>query len=200
MSSVLPPQQIPPPPAVPLARFSVEQYHRMIESGAFTENDPLELIDGWVVTKMPKGPAHEYVTGQGEELLRDRIPPGWHVRNQAPITLSNGEPEPDLSVVQGDRSDYRTRHPAPGEAALVVEVSDSTLGTDHWKGAAYGAAGIAVYWIVNLPDRCVEVYTNPNDAEESGYETCDVFHEGDEAPVIVDGQDCGTIPVAELLP
>ena len=200
MSSVLPQQQIPSPPPVQLARFSVDQYHRMIESGAFTENDPLELIDGWVVTKMPKGPAHEYVTRQGEELLRNQITSGWHVRNQAPVTLSNSEPEPDLSIVRGERKDYLSRHPFPGDTAVVVEVSDTLLGTDRWKGAAYGAAGIAVYWIVNLPDRCVEVYTRPSDVEESGYEACDVLHVGDEAPLMVGGQDCGSVPVAELLP
>ena len=65
------------PPPFPVARFSVEQYHRMIESGAFTEDDQLELIEGWVVRKMAKGPAHEYSVGRCEELLREGAP-GLH--------------------------------------------------------------------------------------------------------------------------
>src|SRR5215831_914264 len=109
-------------PPLPLARFSVDQYHRMIESGAFTEDDRLELIEGWVVQQMAKGPAHEYSVGQGEDLLRACTPAGWHVRNRAPITLTSSEPEPDLTVVRGDRGVYRQRHPVPSEIALVVEV------------------------------------------------------------------------------
>src|ERR1043165_6119572 len=99
----------------PIARFSVEQYHRMIASGAFTEHDRLELIEGWGVTQMAKGPGHEYAGGQGDERLRQRIPQGWHVGNQAPITLSDSEPEPDLVIARGDRAAYRTRHPEPAE-------------------------------------------------------------------------------------
>ena len=139
-------------PPLPIARFSVEQYHRMIESGAFTEDDRLELIEGWVVQQMAKGPGHEYAVGQGEELLRARVPAGWHVRNQAPITLTSSEPEPDLTIVRGDRGAYRRRHPVASEVALVVEVSDTSLDTDRIKGKTYGSAGIAQYWIVDLDE------------------------------------------------
>jgi len=65
-------------PPLPLARFSVEQYHRMIESGALTEDDRLELIEGWLVRKMAKGPAHEYTTGWLDDFLRQHVHPGWH--------------------------------------------------------------------------------------------------------------------------
>ena len=67
----------------------------MIESRAFTEDDRLELIDGWVMQPMAEGPGHEYAVGQGQELLRWRVPAGWHVRNQAPTTIARSEPEPD---------------------------------------------------------------------------------------------------------
>jgi Uma2 family endonuclease len=116
-------------PPFPTARFSVEQYHWMIESGAFTEDDRLELIEGWVVQQMANGPGHEFAVGQGEELLRACVPAGWHVRNQAPITLTNSEPEPDLTIVRGGRGVYRQRHPVASEVALVVEVSDTSLNT-----------------------------------------------------------------------
>jgi Uma2 family endonuclease len=201
MATVLPPK--PPasgPPPFPIARFSVEQYHRMIESGAFTEHDRIELIDGWVVEKMAKGPAHEYVTGELEELVRGNIPPGWHVRNQAPITLENSEPEPDLAVVRGLRSDYRERHPGPFDVALVVEVSDATLMTDRLKGATYAAAEIPVYWLINLRERCVEVYSQPTAGEMSFYADCQTLRPGDELSLVIDGVDCGAIAVSNLLP
>lgn len=187
-------------PPLPIARFSVEQYHRMIESGAFTEDDRLELIEGWVVQQLAKGPGHEYAVGQGEELLRARVPAGWYVRNQAPITLTRSEPEPDLTVVRGERAAYRRRHPIASEVALVVEVSDTSLDTDRIKGKTYGSAGIVEYWIVNLVDRCVEVYTQPSPASETGYARRELFRATETIALRIAGQDLGTLAVAAVLP
>lgn len=189
------------PPPFPVARFSVEQYHRMVESGAFTEEDRLELIEGWVIEKMAKGPAHEYSVGQLEEFIRDHLPAGWHVRNQAPITLARSEPEPDLTIARGTRGEYRNRHPGAADVALAVEVSDRSLAIDRQKGRAYGVEGIAEYWIVNLPERCIEVYTGPTEAKEgSAYGSCTVLREGDEIRLVIAGKDCGRVAVAALLP
>jgi Uma2 family endonuclease len=187
-------------PPFPIARFSVEQYHRMIQSGAFTEDDRLELIEGWVVQQIAKGPGHEYAVGQGEDLLRARIPPGWHVRNQAPITLTSSEPEPDLTIVRGDRGAYRQRHPVPSDIALVIEVSDTSLDTDRVKGKTYGSAGIAEYWIINLVDRCIEVYARPDPTSELGYASRKMFRTGETCALHVAGQDLGTLAVSVLLP
>lgn len=187
-------------PPFPIARFSVAQYHRMIESGAFTEDDRLELIEGWVVKQMAKGPGHEYTVGQGEELLRNRLSAGWHVRNQAPITLARSEPEPDLAIARGDRAAYRQQHPRASDVALVVEVADTSLDTDRLKGKTYGAAGVSQYWIINLVDRCIEVYASPNPASESGYGARQVFGATDTIPLRIEGEDLGTLAVAALLP
>ena len=172
----------------------------MIESGAFTEDDRLELIEGWVVQQMAKGPGHEYAVGQGEELLRALVPAGWHVRNQAPITLTSSEPEPDLAIVRGDRGAYRRRHPVASEIALAVEVSDTSLDTDRIKGKTYGAAGIAEYWIINLVNRCVEVYARPDPASETGYARRTIFRANEAIVLHVAGQELGTVPVPALLP
>lgn len=186
-------------PPFPVARFSVDQYHRMIESGAFTENDRIELIEGWVVNQMAKGPGHEYATGQMDQLLRELAPTGFHVRNQAPITLATSEPEPDVSVVRGDRALYRARHPGPSEVVLVVEVSDSSLATDRLKAKTYGAAGIAHYWLVNLAERCVEVASAPSASAEGGYSTIEIIRDG-ELELVIDGTRHGGIPLASIWP
>lgn len=157
------------PPPFEIARFTVEQYHRMIESGAFTEDDRIELLEGWVVKKMPKSPEHEYVIGESQELLRQQVASGWIVRNQAPITLGNSEPEPDLSIVRGFREDYAERHPEPADVALIIEVSDTTLKTDRRKALTYGTAGIPVYWLINLRDRNAEIYESPDSQSPQGY-------------------------------
>lgn len=184
-------------PPFPVARFSVDQYHRMVASGAFTEHDRLELIDGWVVETMAKGPAHEYATGRCEELLRERLPPGWHVRHQAPITLVRSEPEPDLAVARGDRGAYRDRHPSGEEIALVVEVADTTLSTDRLKAKTYAGAGIPIYWLVNLADRCVEVYSHPG---TGGYRSRRVVAAEEDLAVAAGTHACGAVPVAAFLP
>jgi Uma2 family endonuclease len=172
----------------------------MIESGAFTEDDRLELIEGWVVQQIAKGPGHEYAVGQAEDLLRARVPAGWHVRNHAPITLPNSEPEPDLTIVRGDRGIYRQRHPVASEIALVIEVSDTSLNTDRVKAKTYGSAGIPEYWIINLVDRRIELYARPDAASELGYASRKSFGAGEAIAFHVAGQDLGTLAVSALLP
>jgi Uma2 family endonuclease len=173
----------------------------MIQSGAFTENDRLELIEGWVVQKMAKGAAHEFSTGQAEELVRALLPAGWHVRNQAPITLARSEPEPDLTIVRGNRAEYRDHHPQATDVALVIEVSDTTLSTDRLKAKMYAAAGIPEYWIINLEAGAVEVHGAPAVVQgEGAYREQKALREGNSVPLIIGGHDCGGIPVASMLP
>jgi Uma2 family endonuclease len=171
----------------------------MIESGAFTEEDRLELIEGWVVQKRAKGSEHELCVGQAEEAIRTALPAGWHVRNQAPITLSSSEPEPDLTIARGSRKEYRSHHPRVGDVALVIEVSDTTLTTDRQKARTYAAAGIAEYWIVNLESRSVEVHRSPVPAENA-YREQEILREGDRVALVVGGQHVGAIPVGSILP
>lgn len=183
-------------------RLSVEQYHRMIRAGILGEDDPVELLDGWLVVKMIKTPPHSVATELTRDALAGLLPAAWHVRSQEPITLERSEPEPDVSVVRGDRRDYRERHPGPGDIALVVEVADVSLKRDRTtKKRVYAAAGIAAYWIVNLIDRCVEVYTEPTGAAtEPDYRKQQVCGEGDSVAVLVDGKETARVAVEELLP
>jgi Uma2 family endonuclease len=190
---------LPQSPPFPVAQFTVEKYHRMIEAGAFTEDDRVELIEGWVVKQMAKGPAHAYATRQVDRLLSACVPPAWHVRNQEPVTLATSEPEPDVAVIRGTADTYRDRHPYAGDLILVVEVSETSLETDRLKGKTYGRAGIPQYWIVNLVARCIEVYTQPSEAAEHGYGSSQVIREG-ELDIVLDGQALGRIQLSSILP
>ena len=40
-------------PAFSVWRLSVEHYHDMVRWGILTEDDPVELLDGWLAAKMP---------------------------------------------------------------------------------------------------------------------------------------------------
>ncbi len=193
--------RIPPSPSQdPVYRLTVEQYHAMIRAGVLTENDPVELLEGVLVFKMPKNPPHSYSTGVARKTIEAILPNGWTYRVQEPITLADGEPEPDGAVVQGSLGDYLRRHPSPAEIALVIEVADSTLSQDRGiKSRSYARAGIPVYWIVNLAERCVEVYTRPN-SKTSAYDHCQVFGASDSVPLVVLDKPIASIHAAGLLP
>src|SRR5258708_6477003 len=93
----------------------------------------------------------------------------------------------------------------PRDIASVVEISDTSVSTDRsLKGSLYGRAAILVYWIVNIADRQVEVYTEPtgpNDPPENmGDRSRQVYRDTDSVPVVIRGQEIARLPVASLLP
>jgi Uma2 family endonuclease len=131
--------------------------------GILTEDDNLELIEGYLVLKISRNPPHDGALHRVLKRLTRVLPPGWDVRVQSAITLPDSEPEPDLAIVLDDPAGYTTRHPTAAEVGLVIEVSDSTLAGDRVdKGRVYARAGIPCYWIVNIPDLQIEVYTFPS--------------------------------------
>lgn len=149
-------------PTAPIWRMSVDGYHQLLDAGIVTEDEPLELLQGWLVPKMQKSPLHVFVASQMKRSLCRLLPDGWWIGRQSPITMLDSEPEPDLAVIRGDFLDYSQHHPTPEDVAIVIEVAHSTVEIDRvLKGQVYASAGIAEYWIVNLLDQCVEVYTKP---------------------------------------
>jgi Uma2 family endonuclease len=183
-------------------RFSVAEYHKLIEIGILTEDDNLELLDGYLVHKMSRNPPHDAALQLIQETLPRLLPAGWCLRMQSAITLSRSEPEPDAAIVRGNARTYSTHHPGPADIGLVIEVADSTLDGDRIdKGRIYAEAGIACYWIVNLVDRQIEVYTLP-----SGATTAPAFAQrqdhslGDDVTLLLDAATVANIPVRELLP
>jgi len=145
-----------------ILRLSIEQYHAIIQAGILTSDDSVELLEGWLVFKRPKNPPHRVTTRLVRTALENILPRGWYVDSQEPIALSNSEPEPDIVVVRGDTRQYLDRHPGAEDIALIIEVSDTTLQRDRTvKKRIYARAGISIYWIVNLVEEQVEVYSQP---------------------------------------
>jgi Uma2 family endonuclease len=183
-------------------RLSVEQYHEMIRAGILTSDDPVELLEGWLVCKMPKSPSHRISVRLTRDALQAVVPAGWYVDSQEPITLADSEPEPDVTVIRGETRDYFDRHPGPTDLALVVEVADTTLERDRRvKKRLYALAGLVIYWIINLSELLVEVYTEPSGpAEEPDYRERRDYGVDDSVPVVIEGREVGRIDVRELLP
>lgn len=183
-------------------RFSVAEYHKLIDIGVLTEDDNLELLDGYLVHKMSRNPPHDAAIQKIMKRLFRLLPPDWDLRIQSAVTLSRSEPEPDLTIVRGDETRYLTNHPGPADIGLVVEVSDSTLDGDRIdKGRLYAEAGINYYWIVNIVNRQIEVYTQPSGATATpSFAQRQDFRRGDDVPLWLDGIAVASIPVSELLP
>jgi len=185
-----------------ILRLSIEQYHAMIQSGILTDDDFVELLEGWLVFKMPKNPPHRVTTRLVRTALENILPPGWYVDSQEPITLSNSEPEPDIVVVRGDTRQYLDRHPGAEDIGIVIEVSDTTLQRDRTvKKRIYARAGISIYWIVNLVEGLVEVYSQPLvEVEQPDYSQRLDFGRSAVIPIIIEGIEIGAIAVNSLLP
>ncbi len=190
-----------PPPAEPddrIYRLTVEQYHEMIRNGTIRSGSAVELLEGVLFRIMGRNPRHRASTYRTTKALERVVPPGWYVDRQEPMTTDESEPEPDVYVARGNTLDYLDRHPGPADCALVVEVSDSTLAHDRGvKCGLYARAGVTVYWIVAVPERRVEVYTNPSG---SGFATVGRYVDGESISVVIDGHEVGTVAVADLLP
>lgn len=180
-------------------RFTVDQYHRMIEADILTSSDPVELLEGRIVFKMPKNPPHDGAIGTLTKLLARMLPEEWMVRIQSAITLRDSEPEPDLSIVRGPDQIYHSRHPRPDDTALLIEVAESSLIVDReYKGMLYARARISEYWIVNLVDAQVEVYMEPRGGKTPAYRQQQVYRKGDEVPLVLSNREIGSIPVNRL--
>lgn len=185
--------------SLPLRRITVDEYERIADSGALDDSERVELIDGYMVMKMPRKPGHSFSTTKTYELLAGRLPVGWSARIEQPVRLpAYDEPEPDISVVRGTAEDHRQRHPGPAEVGMVVEVSLTTVDLDRGeKLLAYARDGVPVYWIVNLVELQVEVYTGPGPAE---YQSRADYRSGQAVPVVIDARHLGDIAVDDILP
>jgi Uma2 family endonuclease len=143
--------------------ITINDYHRMMETGIIHESERIELISGQIFNMAAKGTRHTVATtelmGELFLLLGRRA----KIRCQDPITLpNNSEPEPDIVIARLREDHYLDSHPAPADIILVIEVADSTLSFDrNTKAPLYAAAGISEYWIVNLMDDRLEIYSQP---------------------------------------
>ena len=185
-----------------LRRFTRVEYHRLGELGIIDPDEKVELLDGCIVTKPKKGPKQVAVSRRLIARLPRHLPAGWLVQIQGPIGLEASEPEPDVAILRGDETSYDTHHPEPQDTGIVIEVADSSLRTDRReKGWLYAQSGIPVYWIVNVADGQIEVYTDPDSAANPpAYLSRTDYLPGQDVPIVLDGVAVGAIPVAELIP
>ncbi len=194
--------------------LSIDQYERMIAEGILGEDDAIELLEGHLVAidrgggpGMPPNPEHSSATGRLNRRLTRVLPDAWLVRCQDSIRLSPSgeigagtEPQPDIFVIRGPESRYDHCRPGAEDLQLIIEVSESSLASDReYKGELYAAAGIPRYWIVNLVDRQLEIYSDPDPAKGQ-YRSCEILTENQQVVLCWEGLDPITFSVKEFLP
>ncbi len=144
--------------------WTVDQFFRLGELGVLDGPGRYELSDGLIYFMPPQSAPHYSTIQQIAVHLRtllQSVQTEAYVREQGPLVFGiDAYVEPDLAVVAGSRADYKQSHPAT--ALLAVEVSHTPYRKDSSvKRAAYASAQVSEYWIVNLPERRVEVYRDP---------------------------------------
>lgn len=146
-------------------RFSLDEYHQLIESGGFDEDTRVELIEGMILDMSPKSKEHENaIRWLTRWLITSLDPDRFEVGVQTALTLERSEPEPDLSVIRVDAP--RAYHPST--AALVIEVAVSSQLRDlHQKPSVYARGGIEEYWVIDLDARRAVIHRDPSG---DGYE------------------------------
>ena len=144
-------------------RFTIEEYHRLIDLGFLTENDRVELIRGEIMQMAAKGTPHTNCCRNSLRELAALVAGRAELQCQDPIVLpSNSEPEPDFAILRKRADNYRFALPNADDVLLVIEIADSTLKYDQEvKVPLYAEAGISDYWIFNLVKNHLEAYSNP---------------------------------------
>ncbi len=161
--------------------FTVDEYYRMADSGILTEDDRVELIKGEIVQMTPIGSRHGACVDQLNQILSFHLDRRAIVRVQGPVRLDEySEPEPDIALLTPRDDFYAESHPCPEDVLLIVEVADASVRYDREvKIPLYAKAGIPEVWLVNLQDKCVEIYMSPSGSD---YEDVRRFKEGTISP------------------
>ena len=177
-------------------RFNVKEYYRMAETGVLRPDARVELLDGRIIDMSPIGPFHGGLVKRLSRFFNLQAKGRWIVSTQDPIRLDDrSQPEPDVMLLKPAADDYTSRHPQPDDVFLLIEVADTTLEYDREeKLPAYGRAGVAEVWIINLQDETIEVYREPHFA---GYGSKTVLNAGEKiAPLAFPD---AVVDVGELL-
>ncbi|MCY7278051.1 MAG: Uma2 family endonuclease [Phormidesmis sp. CAN_BIN44] len=151
-------------PTPTLKKWSVEDYHRIIECGILTPADQVELLEGVIVQSNPQRSPHAATTKCASDYLREMLRGQVIARVQLPITLPpDSEPEPDIAIVRLERRKYFDRHPQPDDILFLAEVADSTLNEDRTRKAKlYAKANICEYWVIDVNKRQVLGFRRSN--------------------------------------
>lgn len=163
--------------------ISTEDYNKMAEIGMLKPDERLELINGEIYTKRPILSRHAAIVNQVNRILGRIMTNEYIVSIQNPVHLDElNQLEPDISVLKFQDDLYVHSHPNSNDVLVVMEVSDSTYEFDRYvKLPIYANNGVPEYWLINLKEKCIEVYEDP---VLNKYRINNCYLLGDEIPVL----------------
>ncbi len=182
--------------SMPRFRLTVEGYRQMAEAGILGEDDRVELIEGELIQMPPIGAKHAEVVDYINDVFSHQAGDDKRTRVQNPVQLGDyGEVYPDIAILRKRR--YFDAHPGPGDVFLIIEVSDSTLTYDRdLKVPLYAAHSIPEVWLINVAERCIEIFRQPSPTERR-YESVQRIERGAVTPMHVPDV---SLALSELFP
>ncbi len=149
--------------AVSTRKFTVDEYHTMIQSGILHEDDRVELLEGEIVEMSPIGKSHAACVDNLAELFIVSLSGTARIRIQNPLVLDAfSEPQPDIMILKYRKDAYRNALPRPDDVFLLVEVGETSADRDRQlKLPLYARAGIREVWLIDLVNEVVERYLEP---------------------------------------
>ncbi len=182
-----------------LFRWTRDNYNKLAEHGLL-RGKRVELINGEIINMSPMKSAHATAIRLLCDLLRGVFAKGFIVDSQLPLAIgSMDEPEPDVAVVLGHVRDFIDSHPQ--SATLLIEVSETTLKFDREvKGSLYARAAIEDYWILNLKERCLEVYRRPVEVKKGKFQYSEILKISEGESVSPLAKPKSKIKIADMLP
>lgn len=184
-------------------RWTIGEYEKLTATGIF-DGRRVELIEGEIVEMAAMLRPHALVLTKAGDRIRAYFGAGYFLNVQAPMPIPPGSmPEPDIAVFAGRPDDFPDQHPS--NALLIIEVSDSTLENDRTtKASLYARGGIADYWILNIPDKRLEVRRSPIEDAMAvhgwSYSETKVLLPGDAVTPLAAPDGSTSIAVSDLLP
>jgi len=199
------PEAVPPFSLLDIRRrITVDEYHRIIESGALGEDPRVELLEGMIVSKMSKNPPHNLACDLIQYLMMRLLAPGYFISMGTSMTIEErqGEPEPDAMILRGRIREYAERRRKPADAALVVEISDTSYSEDRSvKWSLYAASGVPVYWILDVNRKRLEIHSEPSgQGDDARFAQTKILGQDDEVPLVLDGREIARFPLREIMP
>lgn len=151
------------------ARFTVDEFLRLDDTGVFEKYSKTELIEGEIICMNAQYSRHARVKSQLLRALGNALELlGSDLEAWAEVSVQLDDdslPEPDIVL---------TRHKGNGvvpldSVALIVEVSDTTLQHDLGRKAElYARAGVPEYWVVDVTENRVLLHSGPVDGDYPG--------------------------------
>jgi Uma2 family endonuclease len=188
-----------PVPTIARKRWTRKEVEKLEASGAFGQQR-FELIEGDLIEKMPKNRPHAAVTiflvAWLIRIFGEKRVSTETTTDVRPEDNPTSQPEPDLLVFKPTYNGFWTTTPQPKDLALVVEVSDSTLGLDLTaKARLYARAGIREYWVVDIRGRRIVVHRDP---AADTYRTIEAYSEEESLAPLESPQSF--LHIADILP